>query len=243
MATIDGKPVRDDVAAAFRPMADAFAAATGCSLHVRDGLRSLADQQKAWDTYQRVGYPVAAYPNPNAPHVRGAALDLFDSGADNGVTTFGTARNAWLDSNCGQFGFSHTGNGFDEPWHYEFVGVPSAPAPAVSDAGGAVPGVIGPNPFGIPYSGGLQKIARLYGYTGELDQDWGDGVNSGSMRGFVQFLRANWGYSGNTELGPVMWGAIARWLRATEGYVGNDVPGPIMRAALLRRDTANWNEL
>lgn len=115
-----------------------------------------------------------------------------------------------------------------------------APAPATSgDAGGAVAGKIGPNPFGIPFTGGLQKIAKLYGYAGKLDQDFGPG----SMMGFAQFLRVNWGYVGNDQLGPVMWAAIARWLRARWGYVGNDVPGPVMRAALLRADTENWKAL
>lgn len=124
-----------------------------------------------------------------------------------------------------------------------------APAPAASgDAGGAVAGVIGPNPFGIPYTGGLQKIAKKYGYGGKLDQDWlsadpNQAAKSGSMKGFVQFLRANYGYSGNDVLGPVMWSAIARWLRATNRYFGNDVPGPVMRAALLRADTENWAAL
>lgn len=123
------------------------------------------------------------------------------------------------------------------------------PAPAaVADAGGAVAGVHGPNPFGIPFTGGLQKVARLYGYRGKLDQHWGGSdpkvaARSGSMKGFVAFLRAKWGYVGNDVLGPVMWAAIARWLRATEGFRGNDVPGPVMRAALLRRDTANWRDL
>lgn len=127
---------------------------------------------------------------------------------------------------------------------------PAKPVPPASSGSGgsgydgaAVAGVHGPNPFGIPFTGGLQKIARLYGYSGALDQHWGDGVTSGSMGGFVQFLRVQHGYVGNNELGPVMWAAIARWLRKSWGYVGNDVPGPDMRKALLRADTANWAEL
>jgi carbonic anhydrase len=63
------------------------------------------------------------------------------------------------------------------------------------------------------------------------------------IRSSEQFLRQNWGYAGNDELGPVMWAAIARWLRAHWGYVGNDEPGPVMRAALQRAETANYNEL
>jgi hypothetical protein len=125
-------------------------------------------------------------------------------------------------------------------------GAPIAQAPAAAPPvaaadpnAGAVPGVIGPNPFGIPYTGGLQKVARLYGYTGALDQDFGPG----SMYGFARFLRQNYGYVGDDTLGPVMWAAIARWLRARYEYAGNDVPGPVMRAALSRADSKNWNEL
>jgi hypothetical protein len=122
-----------------------------------------------------------------------------------------------------------------------------APAPAgggVTDAGGAVAGVLGPNPFGIPFTGGLQKVANLYlphGGFGEtkLDQNFGPT----SMHGFSQFLRAKYGYVGNDVLGPVMWAAIARWLRATKRYSGDDIPGPVMRAALSKADTENWAAL
>lgn len=122
---------------------------------------------------------------------------------------------------------------------------PSAPAQTGGYDGANVAGVHGPNPFGIPYTGGLQKIARLNGYNGALDQHWGDGVTSGSMHGFVNFLRHNWGYSGNTVLGPVMWRAIQRWLKSRWGYTGDidGIPGPLTRTALLRADTRNWAEL
>lgn len=95
------------------------------------------------------------------------------------------------------------------------------------------------NPFGIKRATGLQKVARLYGYKGAIDDIWG----AGSAAGFAQFLRRNWGYSGNDVLGPVMWKAIARWLRAKYGYSGNDVPGPVMRAALSRAEDANQKAL
>lgn len=241
---ISGKPVAVGTANAFGPMAVAFKAATGCELLVTDGIRSLANQQKAWDDYQAGRGPRAAYPNPQAPHIRGVALDLRDSGGDPGVTRAGTPRSNWLRANAPRFGFQPVGFGYGEPWHYEFSGDPwkdntPTPAPAPAQGDGAVAGVHGPNPFGIPFTGGLQKIARLYGYKGALDQNFGPG----SMAGFAQFLRLNWGYVGNDTLGPVMWAAIARWLRARYGYVGNDVPGPNMRAALLRADTANWAAL
>lgn len=95
------------------------------------------------------------------------------------------------------------------------------------------------NPFGISDVRGLQKVAKLYGYTGAIDNIWG----SGSATGFTKFLIQNYGYRGNIELGPVMWSSIAKWLRAKWGYVGNDTPGPVMRSALVRANTANWQQL
>lgn len=109
------------------------------------------------------------------------------------------------------------------------VGFPAAP-PAPPKAG---------NPFGIGNVQGLQKIARLNGYTGRIDNIWG----GGSATGFAKFLSNYYGYRGNNVLGPVMWAAIARWLRKKWGYVGNDVPGPNMRAALARANDANMKQL
>jgi hypothetical protein len=115
---------------------------------------------------------------------------------------------------------------------------PAAPTPAPAPSGDAPPaGEF--NPFGIRWSKGLQKIARLYGYRGPIDAKFA----GGSMAGFAEFLRKNWGYRGNDQLGPVMWSAIARWLRARWGYVGNDTPGPVMRAALSRAEAENYKAL
>lgn len=243
---ISGKPVAVGTANAFGPMAAAFKAATGCDLLVTDGLRTLENQWKAWNAYKAGKGPVAAYPNANAPHIRGVALDLRDSGSDPGVTRGGTSRSNWLRANAPRFGFQPVGFGFNEPWHYEFSGDPwkdntptPAPAPAQGDGSEPAGDPGGFNPFGIRWSKGLQKIARLYGYRGPIDADF----RGGSMAGFAQFLRLNWGYVGNDELGPVMWAAIARWLRARWGYVGNDVPGPNMRAALLRAEAENYKAL
>lgn len=111
---------------------------------------------------------------------------------------------------------------------------PSQPAAQPAKTGHATV-----NPFDIDWCAGLQKIARMYGYTGAIDGNFG----AGSMTGFAAFLRKNWGYSGNDVLGPAMWAAIARWLRAKYGYVGNDVPGPSMRAALSRAENANFRAL
>lgn len=53
----------------------------GKTIFVRSGLRTMQEQ---WDLYNRYGSPRAAYPNPNAPHVRGIAADAGIDGRDIG---------------------------------------------------------------------------------------------------------------------------------------------------------------
>lgn len=74
---------------------------------------------------------------------------------------------------------------------------------------------------------GLQKIAKLYGYAGRIDNDWGPG----SQAGFQKFLNQNHA------------GSVATWLRARWGYVGNDQLGPVMTEALRRANAANLAQL
>lgn len=80
----------------------------------------------------------------------------------------------------------------------------------------------------LPNTRGLQKIAKLYGYTGPLDNDFGPG----SQRGLQRFLDQNHG------------GSLAGWLRARWGYRDrDDIWGPNQAAAATRADTANWRAL
>ncbi|PRB14454.1 peptidoglycan DD-metalloendopeptidase family protein [Microbacterium sp. MYb62] len=79
----------------------------------------------------------------------------------------------------------------------------------------------------LPNTRGLQKIARLYGYKGAFDNQFG----ASSRAGMQAFLNHNYG------------GSLAAWLRAKWGYVGNDQWGPVMAAAATRADTANWAAL
>ena len=79
----------------------------------------------------------------------------------------------------------------------------------------------------LPNKRGLQKIAKLYGYDGALDNIWG----AGSVSGMQKFLDHNYG------------GSLPQWLRVKYGYVGDDVWGPVMAAAATRADTANWKSL
>lgn len=125
---IDDQRVEVNVAAAFRRMAADFQRDTGCSLHVRDGSRTRAEQQTEWDAYVTRGKnpPRVAYPGesnheidgPNGPR----SIDIYDSGDDAGVTSFGTARDGWMQRNAGNYGFENEGNNFGEPWHKTFRG-------------------------------------------------------------------------------------------------------------------------
>lgn len=188
-------------------------------------IRSVLDDGREWDISYNHGH---YFPDqPIGARIAAGEIVLHEG------------RTGWTDGSCVHIEQQLVGGGFTNPLE-EMLRC------AARDAGAITPPPVTPpvesggfNPFGIPFSAGLQKIARLYGYAGELDQKFG----GGSMAGFAQFLRANWGYSGNDTLGPVMWASIARWLRARYGYEGNDVPGPVMRAALSAADTKNWNEL
>ena len=221
-----GFELNDVAAEAFDAYEDKYGVRT-----VNSARRSKASQQNLidrWDqggVYNRPPYLYEpARPPEESLHVRndGEAVDIAD----------------WrvFKEHCQEFGFVWYGE--RDVVHFTFVGRPS-PASSSGDGSEAAGDPGGYNPFGIAWSKGLQKIARLYGYRGDLDAKFGPG----SMGGFAQFLRANWGYVGNDELGPVMWAAIARWLRARWGYVGDDVPGPVMRAALLRAEAQNYQEL
>ncbi|UQT01722.1 endolysin [Microbacterium phage Morrill] len=71
---------------------------------------------------------------------------------------------------------------------------------------------------------GLQKIAKLYGYKGAIDNVWGPGTR----QGLANFLNQNYG------------GKLTNWLRAKWGYRdADDFWGPNMKAALQRANSAN----
>ncbi|QWY81842.1 endolysin [Microbacterium phage Honk] len=233
MASLKNHPgmwLRDDAAAAINALEDKYGV-----IRINSAGRTVAEQQELinrWHRGDRAGLFRPAEPAETSNHVAhgGIAVDVYNYNDDR--------------AKLQEFGFVWYGP--SDPVHYTFKGwnPPAAPAsaPAAVDwNAGSVPAADpgGYNPFGIAWSKGLQKVARLYGYRGAIDGQFGPG----SKAGFAQFLRANWGYSGDNELGPVMWAAIARWLRARWGYQGNDVPGPVMRAALSRAEAENYKAL
>lgn len=244
-ASVDGCRVEVNVAAAFARLRAAFRDAFGLDLLVTDGTRTRPEQAELYEGWiqGRPGYSLAAPPglsNHEESGPRGPrALDVRDSGSDAGVTRIGTVRSLWLRDNGPAHGFVAAGYGFSPPeaWHIEFTGPLGGEA-----SGDGFGGAIGWNPFGIPRTAGLQKIARLYGYDGGIDQVFGEG----SMAGFAAFLRAGWGYADADDvLGPNMWRAIQRWLAARWGYAGDvdGILGPLTRDTLIRADAANEAEL
>ena len=95
----------------FRPaVGDALeqmAEATGTRIYVREGGRTLEEQQRYWDLYQAGKGNLAAPPNPNAPHVRGVAADISP-----GRERFGAI--------AAKFSLRFTVP--SESWHVELVG-------------------------------------------------------------------------------------------------------------------------
>src|SRR6478736_4551147 len=129
---IDGQRVEaSTVAPAFQQMAAEFARVWGLTLHVRSGTRTWQQQYALWDGYRKglPGYSLALHPdNPLAYHVEtnpqgSRALDLYDSGADAGVTKIGTPRNNWIRDNCPRWGFTLSGLTFNPPegWHIHYT--------------------------------------------------------------------------------------------------------------------------
>ncbi|CAH0258093.1 M15 family metallopeptidase [Microbacterium sp. Bi128] len=128
MATvnIDGHDVAIGTARAFEGLRDAFGRAfPGVTLQVDDGLRDIEVQRRLYADYTSGRSPIrAAYPDENAPHIRGVAIDLVDSAADAGVKTAGTERSNWIREHAHEHGFTAAGFEFGEPWHVELDGDP-----------------------------------------------------------------------------------------------------------------------
>ncbi|WP_424936662.1 MULTISPECIES: N-acetylmuramoyl-L-alanine amidase [Bacteria] len=136
---IDGCRVEVHVAAAFNGLAADFLARTGCELHIRDATRTREEQWEAWRAYQNGG-ALAAYPGTSNHEEDGPigprALDLYDSGEDNGVTTIGTHRSNVLVEIAPAHGFTNAGHYFSRPegWHYEYTGSLDGALPAALEA-------------------------------------------------------------------------------------------------------------
>lgn len=58
------------------------AAELGVKIHIASGARTLAEQTELYNRYKAGKGPLAAYPNPNAPHIRGIAADCWINGVN-----------------------------------------------------------------------------------------------------------------------------------------------------------------
>lgn len=99
-----GKPMRPDVAEAFDAMAAAARREAGLYLSVTSGFRSDAEQAVLF----------AANPNPKWVAPPGTSLHRYATELDLGPPP----AYAWLDANCGRFGFVHRYSW--EGWHFGF---------------------------------------------------------------------------------------------------------------------------
>lgn len=157
---LPGEPVgplagmlRADAARQWFVMDAHYFATTGRHLTLSEGYRALSDQQGRWNTYQRRGSPLAAYP--------GTSLHGWAISAD-----VGSEGRAWMTTNGPRFGWRPTGRSFSrpEPWHFDYLGggdITKTPAELTSSnpaSGGR------PTPVLLPASNGDTMIQiRLRG--------------------------------------------------------------------------------
>jgi hypothetical protein len=202
--------LRDDAAASFNRLE----ARVGI-IPVNSAGRTEAEQTaliKRWDRGGAANRPPYLY-SPQRPA-------SASSHVKNGGEAIDTSAIASMLTHGGEHGWVQVTK--SDPVHFVYV-----PAQDKHRGGTVVPsaGPVEANPYGLTDVRGLQKIAKRYGYTGDIDNKWGPK----SRAGFDAFLRSQ--------------GGLAAWLRRRWGYVGNDVFGPVMRAALRRANDENFRVL
>lgn len=146
---IDGQKVNRAAAVDYRRLEDAFRQRFGLDLLISSGTRTYEEQLRLYNDYisGRSKVRAAAPWDPQAYHVetnpRGPrAIDIRDSGGDDGVTRYGNVRSDWINANAERFNFVPRGyREFSEPWHLEWQGT------LATDSGGS--------PAGAPYD---QKV-------------------------------------------------------------------------------------
>ena len=138
---VDGLPVAPATARAFANLKAAFEKAfPGIYLRVNSGYRSYEDQvkiflqryvtfeningrrvydERRWNgtLYYRIS-PVGTVAQPGTSnHSDGRSIDIYDTGADPGVTKRGTVRDKWMEAHAKDYGFDNEGYNFSEAWH------------------------------------------------------------------------------------------------------------------------------
>ncbi len=126
--------------------------AEGFTVHVGGAYRSYSFQNKLFNSKaSQIAYPITDYTDPKyqeaveeakkitmmpgtSEHQLGLAVDLFDKQYTRLVySEMNQDFYAWLDAHCAEYGFIKRYptkklllTGWDEPWHYRYVGVEAA---------------------------------------------------------------------------------------------------------------------
>lgn len=146
------------------------------------------------------------------------ALDIQDTGNDAGILTRGSARSNWFEANSGRWNFNSAGFNFGENWHKEWTGGdPHGGSAAGNDGVKAQQAWLNLtrgeslNPDGV--KGPLttdafkryQEFLRAYGYTLEIDGDWGPGTQGAHERYAAEWNAAQNGGVPPFPLAPGRW--------------------------------------
>lgn len=115
VARVDGKPVEVDTAKAYLRMKQ-DAARDGVNIQLISGFRTMAEQQRLWDGWNRrlPGFNPAARPG-YSNHQSGVALDLNTQGSS--ISQGSGAVYNWLARNAHKYGFKRIPS---EHWHWEY---------------------------------------------------------------------------------------------------------------------------
>lgn len=222
---IDGQRVETAVARAFGAMAAEFQRVFGLTLHVRSGTRTRAEQQVLYNTYLKYGKPLAAKPGssnheefgPTGPR----ALDLYDSGQDDGVTVAGSTRAKWLRANASRWGFDPAGYTFSqvEPWHYEYTGAldngaisPDGKLNVDGEWGAATTSKL-QSVLGVPVDGQMGPVT-----ISALQRGLGVAVDGQMGPQTISALQAKVGATVDGQLGPNTVKALQIWLNNGQGF-------------------------
>jgi len=79
-----------------------------------------------------------AQPGTSNHQIQGskAAVDLYDTGSDAGITSRWSTRGQWIRNNAWRYDMIASGDGFGEGWHFDIVNIFNTP-PGGSAAGGS----------------------------------------------------------------------------------------------------------
>ena len=252
--TINGQRVEKNIAARFRLWAADFARETGLRLLISSGVRLESEQQVGYDAYVKRGYTGVKWARPReSSHCEVGpsgprALDIRDTGADAGVTVYGSHRWQIAVRLGKKYGFTWGGWGVpkSEGWHFENHAVKVGVYGVVGKVTDTVQKATTRRTLhGIRWTGIQRMLKADFGYTGRIDNKPG----KGTVSAFQRFLNAK-GYArravGRTLKvdgidGRDTLAGAQQWLKDRWGYTGriDRKRGPGTLAAWNRAEAAN----